>query len=58
MSKRSLTEVEIENVFYANSESEDEFDFGETDVALEVFEIEPQKQGKIGNLFRTFTVIF
>jgi len=49
MSKKSLTEAEIENElneFYANSESEDEFDIGETDEALEDFEIEPQEQGE------------
>lgn len=61
MSKKSLTEAEIENELnelYANSESEDEFDIGETDEALEDFEIEPQEQGEIGNLYKIFTVIF
>lgn len=51
MNKKSLTEDEIENElneFYANSESEDELDCGETDQALEDFEIKPQNQGKIG----------
>jgi len=58
MSKKYLTEEEIENEFYANSESEEEFDIGEPDEALEDFEIEPQEQGEIGNLFKIFTVIF
>jgi len=54
MSKKSLTDAEIENElneFYANSESEDEFSIGETDEALEDFEIEAQEQGKIRNLY-------
>lgn len=49
---KPLTEAEIENElneFYANSESEDELDVGETDEALEDFEIEPEEQGMIGN---------
>lgn len=61
MSKKYLTEDEIENElneFYANCESKIEFDIGETDETLEDFEIEPQDQGEIGNLFKIFTVIF
>lgn len=49
---KSLSEAEIEkelDEFYANSESEDELDLGETDEAVEDFEIEPEEQGKILN---------
>lgn len=56
MPKKSLTDAEIENElneFYANSESEDEFSIEETDEALEDFEIEPQEQCKIRNLFQS-----
>eukprot|EP00102_Acyrthosiphon_pisum_P021769 XP_016658979.1 PREDICTED: uncharacterized protein LOC107883451 [Acyrthosiphon pisum] len=46
MSNKKLTDIEIENElneFYANSESEEEFDFDETDEAVLDFGIESQE---------------